>query len=315
MPVLATTAYPSGEEVFQLARSLLNDADVPSNVTIVPSTGAIRVSTVTTITTTVAHGLQVGNIVQVQSVSDTSFNGSQTIATVPTSTTFTYIQPTLGNATSGNGVVSLLIQGDVFTDAVLLNYANKAYRKVQFRLMQSGSRSQSTEKIYYAVPAGTTSLTDSTYPQLPPDFLAPRLIWDRVAGTQYFNTNPMTPVDYLPNAPQQATNRVFAWYEDGLYFLGGLNATDIRLRYIVGFADVSGGSGLFMIRGCQDAIASYTAYLAAQSRGSQVAQTFASGFEQDIQELLNMQAHARQYQPSRRRANNRRRNAWTGFGF
>jgi len=313
-PVLATSAYPSGAEVFSLVRSLLLDADVPSNIPIGP-TGAVRAGTITTITTTVAHGLQIGNIVQVQSVSTSSFNGTQTVLAVPTANTFTYVQPSLPNASSGNGVVSIIIQGDVFTDQVLLNFANKAYRKVQARLMQSGSRSQITETTYFNVPQGTLSLTDSTSPQLPVDFLAPRDLWDRIAGTTYFNSQPMSPVDFIPNAAQGATNRVFAWYEDGIYFLGALNATDIRMRYSVAFPDVSGADGVFTIRGCEDAIASKTAEMAAASRNSQATAIFTNMFEQDMQELLNLQAHARQFQPSRRRANNRRRNNWTGFGW
>jgi hypothetical protein len=314
MPVLGTTAFPQASEVFSLVRSMLNDADVPSNIPIGP-TGASRTGTITTITTTVAHGLQIGNIVQVQSVSLSSFNGTQTVLAVPTATTFTYVQPGLPNATSGNGVVSIVIQGDVFTDQVLLNFANKAYRKVQARLMQAGSRSQTTEVEFLNVPQGTLSITDSTDPQLPVDFLAPRLLWDRITGTQFYNQNPMTPVDFVPNVAQGSTNRVYAWYEDGIYFLGALNATDIRMRYSVAFPDVSGGDGFFTIRGCEDCIASKTAQLAAASRGSQAAGQFEQQFEQDIQELLNVQAHARQYQPSRRRPSNRRRNAYTGFGF
>lgn len=313
MPVLATSAYPSGSEVFSLVRSLINDADIPINIPIGP-TGAVRAGTITTITTTVAHGLQVGNIVQVQSVSTTSFNGTQTVLAVPTASTFTYVQPSLPNASSGNGVVSIIIQGDVFTDQVLLNFANKAYRKVQARLMQSGSRSQITETTYFNVPAGTLSLTDSTSPQLPVDFLAPRDLWDRITGQTYFN-NPMSPVDYIPNAAQGATNRVFAWYEDGIYFLGALSNTDIRMRYSLAFPDVSGADGVFTIRGCQDAVASYTAYLATKRTAPQIATVWLTDFEQDIQELLNVQAHARQFQPSRRRANNRRRNNFTGFGW
>ena len=316
MPVLATTAYPTGEDVFQLVRALLNDLDIPLNTPIVvPPTGAVRVATVTTITTASAHGLGPGNIVQTQSIADNSFNGTWTVTTVPTTTTFTYVQPGAGNATSGNGVVSLIIQGDVFTDQVLLPLANKAYRKVQARLMEAGSRSQTSEWYWMNVPANTLSITDSTLPQLPPDFLAPRLLWDRVTGTQYFNNWPMQPVDFIPNVAQGSQNRVFAWYEDGLHFLGALNATDVRMRYYVGFGDISGGDGVFTIRGCEDAIASYTAYLAAKSKGSAAAMTFEQDFEQDMKELLNVQAHAREYQPSRRRPNNRRRNALTGFGW
>jgi len=125
----------------------------------------------------------------------------------------------------------------------------------------------------------------------------------------------MTPVDYIPNAPQGSCNRVYAWYNDGLYFLGAQNVTDIRMRYTISMPDVSGADGQFLIRGCQDSISSKTAEMACASRGATSLGYFQNMFEEDIKGLLNMQAHARQYQPSRRRANNRSRNAWTGFGF
>src|SRR5215469_2564658 len=252
MPVLGSTAFPLVSEVNALVRSMLNDADIPSNSPITP-TGAVRNSGVVTITTSVAHGLFIGQTVQVSSVSDVSFSGTQVVATTPTSTTFTYLQAG-ANTTSGNGIVSLLIQGDVYTDQVLLPLVNKAYRKLQFRLMQAGSRSTTSEVTFSNVPAGTTSLTDSTAPpfQLPVDFLAPRLIWDRTAGALYFNAAPMTPVDYLPNVAQGSFNRVFAWYQDGIYFLGATQTTDVRMRYVVGLPDASDPRSQLLIRGCED---------------------------------------------------------------
>lgn len=304
MPVLATTCFPNAGEIFSLARSLLNDADIPSNIPITP-TGAVRSGTITTITTPVAHGLQIGNIVQVQSVSNASFNGTQTVGSVPSATTFTYVQPSLPNASSGNGVVSIVIQGDVFTDQVLLNLANKAYRKMQGRLLANGSKSMTSETLF-TLPANATQLLDTTDPQLPVDFLGPRDLMERISasGLAY---SPMSQVNVIPSFPTSTTlarNGLFAWYEDGIYFPGCVNAMDMRLRYFVAFPDVSGADGVFTIRGCQDAIASLTAYYAALSRGSQAATSLFTHFEDDLKDLLNMQSHARNYLVGRRRANN-----------
>jgi DNA-binding beta-propeller fold protein YncE len=83
-----------------------------------------------TITTLAAHGLQVGAPVLVQGVSDNSFNGYYTVASVPSSNTFTYAQsPTLpavaagvgsGTATYASAVVSigtsLTVQGVAVND-------------------------------------------------------------------------------------------------------------------------------------------------------------------------------------------------------
>lgn len=69
-------------------------------------TGAVRATNVVTITTTTPHGLAVGQKVAVAGVTDTSFNGGFTIATVPSSTKFTYAQTDV-DATSGAGTVTL----------------------------------------------------------------------------------------------------------------------------------------------------------------------------------------------------------------
>ncbi len=76
-----------------------------SVATIASSNGAVRATNVVTITTTSPHGLSTGQSVTISGVSDSSFNGTFTIATVPSTTTFTYAQ-TGPAATSGGGAVS-----------------------------------------------------------------------------------------------------------------------------------------------------------------------------------------------------------------
>lgn len=306
MPILGTTAFATAADVFTLTRSLLNDADIPSVLTITP-TGAVRSGNAVTITTSVAHGLQQGSIVQIGSVSDTSFNGTQTVVTVPSSTTFTYNQ-NAGNASSGNGVVSILIQGDWATDAVLVPLANAAYRKLQRRMLNAGSKSTSSEVILTNVPIGLTQLSDTSTPQLPIDFLAPRELFERItgSGTGLIGFVPMKPVDVIPNVPQAGYNGLFAWWGDTLNFLGATSALDIRIRYFVGFGAITDASSVITVRGAMDPIAAWTAFLAAASRGATNASMFATLFEDSMKEFLSLQVHARQYLVSRRRPANRR---------
>ncbi len=73
--------------------------------TIVSGNGAIRAANTVTITSTSAHNLSIGQSVTIGGVSDSSFNGTFTIAAVPSTTTFTYPQ-TGADATSGGGTVS-----------------------------------------------------------------------------------------------------------------------------------------------------------------------------------------------------------------
>lgn len=287
----------------QLIRGLLNDADIPT-VQIVSSTGAVRASNGVTMTTTTAHGLQVGNIIQVANVYDTSFNGTFQIDAVPTATTFTYPQ-TAADASSGNGTVSNIIQGDVFTDAVLLPFVNSGYRKVQSRLLQTGSKTATTE-VELSMAAGVTEISDSSDPQLPVDFLAPRVMQERIQGQPYYGA-PMGQVDIIPSGPQQAYNYVFSWRDEAITFRGSTNAMDIKLRYFKGALNVlTDATSTILIRNGEDAVANWGAYLAARSRGSSQTAILKSDFEESMHELQNMQAHSRQYVPGRRQSYNRR---------
>lgn len=70
----------------------------------IASNGASRSGGIVTITTTAAHSVQIGQAVLITGVSDTSFNGYFTVASIPSSTTFTYSQAG-ANASSGGGLV------------------------------------------------------------------------------------------------------------------------------------------------------------------------------------------------------------------
>src|SRR5262249_24521365 len=76
-------------------------AESPVNIAASP-TGAVRASSIATITTTIAHGYLAGQFVTVAGVTDTSFDGIWQIESVPTVTTFTFLQ-TGANSASGSG--------------------------------------------------------------------------------------------------------------------------------------------------------------------------------------------------------------------
>jgi len=90
----------------QLNQTLQLTASVSGvpNLTIAATSGAVRNNNVVTITTTAAHGFAVGNVVTISGVTDATFIGSFTIASVPSATTFTYNQ-TGSNASSGGGTI------------------------------------------------------------------------------------------------------------------------------------------------------------------------------------------------------------------
>src|SRR5438477_8946573 len=83
-------------------------------------------------------------------------------------------------------------QGNLFTDSVLLPYANSAYRKVQRALGNTGAGGFLNDDALLAVAAIPApdaslqvSLTDATAPpkQLPTDPLVPLKLWERPNGS------------------------------------------------------------------------------------------------------------------------------------
>lgn len=80
-----------------------NDAAAAKTIDAAP-TGASRTSNVSTFTTTAAHGYTVDQKVTVAGVTDSTFDGTYRILTVPTTTTFTVTNPG-ADGTSGSGTV------------------------------------------------------------------------------------------------------------------------------------------------------------------------------------------------------------------
>lgn len=71
-----------------------------------------RTGSTATLTTSTAHGFRVGDEVIVSGLTETALNGTYTIATVPTTTTFTYTTSTSGNITSGPDSGTALVEAN-----------------------------------------------------------------------------------------------------------------------------------------------------------------------------------------------------------
>jgi hypothetical protein len=78
---------------------ILGQQVVGSTRTFAAVSNKVITSSVATITTAAAHGFAIGDIVTISGV-DTTHDGTWAIATVPTSTTFTYLSATATQATS-----------------------------------------------------------------------------------------------------------------------------------------------------------------------------------------------------------------------
>jgi hypothetical protein len=213
--------------------------------------------------------------------------------------------------------------GNLFTDAVLLPYANSAYRTAQRALANVGAggfMTDNTQLVVSAVaaadPSVQVSITDATAPpnQLPTDLLVPLKLWERPNGSaqEFAEMVDLTRHDGLPSRAQGITLSVWEWRGDGIYFLGATQDTQIRLRYVKAFPDLTDSTSPVLVRNAQEAMAFAAAAMAAWARGSPLAQKWDDAAADAIEQLVAAAAR-REQQSARRRRPFSSRSGYTPF--
>jgi hypothetical protein len=214
-------------------------------------------------------------------------------------------------------------QGNLFTDAVLLPYVNSAYRKLQRALGNAGGGGFLADNVTLIIPAVTTpdpslqvSITDSTAPpnQLPTDLLLPEKIWERPNGStqDFVEMVDLSQHGGLPSRVQNVILSVWEWRADGIYFLGATQDTQIRLRYLKAYPDLTDATSPVLVRNAQEAIAYAAAALAAWARGSPLAEKWDDAAGDAIEDLIS-EAVRREQQSARRRRPFSARSGYTPF--
>ena len=214
-------------------------------------------------------------------------------------------------------------QGNLFTDAVLLPYANSAYRKMQRAIGNAGAGGFIQDDVLLvvtAVPQTDSSLqvsiTDATAPpnQLPTDLLVPLKIWERpnLSTQDFVEMVDLSQHGGLPSRVQDVTLGVWEWRADGVYFLGATQDTQIRLRYLKAYPDFTDATSPVLVRNAQEAIAYATAALAAWARGSPLAAKWDDAATDAIEDLVSA-AVRREQQSARRRRPFSARSGYTPF--
>jgi len=214
-------------------------------------------------------------------------------------------------------------QGNLFTDTLLLPYANSAYRKVQRAIGNAGGGGFIQDDVLLVVAAVAetdtslqVSITDATAPpnQLPTDLLVPVKIWERpnLSTDDFLEMVDLSQHGGLPSRVQDVTLSVWEWRADGIYFIGATQDTQIRLRYSKAYPDLTDSTSPVLVRNAQEAIAYATAALAAWSRGSALAERWDQAATDAIEDLV-ITAVRREQQSSRRRRPYSSRTGYTPF--
>ena len=212
--------------------------------------------------------------------------------------------------------------GNLFTDGLLLPYLNSAYRKVQRALANIQSGTFIVDNTTVVVPAVTAVdasvqvvINDATAPpnQLPTDLLAPAKLWERKNGgsDNFQEMVDMTDHGGLPSQPQGAALRFWEWRGDGLYFLGATQDVQVRMRYQKAYPDLADATSSILIRNAQEALAYFTAAMAAMARGSPLAEKWTLAAEDALEDLIVRVTQREQQSVRRRRPYSSRRGyAW-----
>jgi hypothetical protein len=202
--------------------------------------------------------------------------------------------------------------GNLFTDGVLLPYANAAYRKVQRALANVQSGTLLSDDVLLVVPAVAAidsslqvSITDATAPpnQLPTDLLVPVKLWERPNGScdDFVEMTDLTNHGGLPSQAQDVNLIYWEWRTDGLYFIGATQDTQIRLRYEAAFQCLVDATSPVLIRNAQEAIAYFTAAMASAARGAPQAARWDEAGADALEDLLVRTTQREQYTGRRRR--------------
>jgi hypothetical protein len=211
-------------------------------------------------------------------------------------------------------------QGNLFTDAVLLPYLNSAYRKVQRAIGNAGGGGFIQDDVLLVVAAVAqqdaslqVSVSDATAPpnQLPTDLLVPLKLWERPSGStdEFDEMVDLTRHGGLPSRAQDMTLSVWEWRADGLWFIGATQDTQIRLRYLKAYPDLTDATSPVLVRNAQEALAYATAGLAGWARGSPLAEKWDDAASDAIEDLVSA-AVRREQQSGRRRRPFSARSGW-----
>lgn len=325
MPVIAVNSppYASAEEVLQLARTLVLDANVSISGDLLADdsqgvviSAATQAGFVVTVTTNQSHNLAIGNVVNVKNVTVPGYNGLQTVQSVPGLNQFTYTLAVNGLAPSSGGSVSMSpSQGFVLLTS--------AYRYVQARLANLGYEMPHVTAVlqnltpmpaavrdpaqqawlgYDAYFDGQNNLTPAVNgtPVLPPDMLIPEQLMERIhgSGSQF---RPMT----QPNGPiyprqQTAFNGEWFWSGDRIYLQGAVNTLDLWLFYTQALPALTQGTDMVRIFQGQNAVAYTLANRFSAPRGGDVSGHYVAERDDEIRQIAGRTARKTDRRSERR---------------
>lgn len=160
------------------------------------------------------------------------------------------------------------LDAELYQDSFLVTYVGMAQSQLDQFLRGKGLQLYRKDHVL-TVPAGATSLTLSSTPPLPSDFVTAIALHERAAGS----TRPedwigMTQAsDDLPNIVQGTTLGLWIQQGGALRFVGATTAREVQIDYMTVPAEVASPSDALPVADSAEAIALLTAHLVCVAMG------------------------------------------------
>lgn len=220
---------------------------------------------------------------------------------------------------------SEVVGGDVLTDTAPYTFEllNAGYERVQTKLSTFGMEVSVTEWWLIGLPIIATidpearMIVDdsgcniiypngignvfSNAPQLPPNLVLPKTLWERQSGTTQSLGRPMKqPNSGLPSYSQGNALCDWEWMDDGLRFRGATQSQDVKIKGEKTLPRLIVPTDPVPIRGVTNAAAYQAAKIFADSRGASIAAEAKDVAEDEIFSFCQDSARRRSHKQVRR---------------
>lgn len=192
----------------------------------------------------------------------------------------------------------------VFSGEFILPYVNVAQRSILTKMRSAGVPEVKVRSSTIVIPANTTTLTKTTTPALPSDFVWPDELWESKSGGNnedyYRIIGPIT----LPNQSRSTTLGYWDYKDGEIQFIGATQIRDIKIDYWSTISDFStpvNPSDAVILQDAVNIISLLCCKAIAVSRGQyQAAEAFSAQADEELEQVINAQLKMQQQQPDRR---------------
>lgn len=182
-----------------------------------------------------------------------------------------------------------------FTDAQIQGLVNMAYSDCYLVLAERHVLALRAQADVVAVPANTTSMTLTSTPALPTNFVEPIEMWEQIPGASFWTTMRKV-TEHLPmNTNAANLNGLWKWENQTLYLPGATGTLNLRFAYIFKLTEMTLPSDSVAIPDLVNPLAYFAASLALNGNDFYEKKGFDS-----LYRISGMDSHVKQQTPNYR---------------